>query len=236
MIRFRRLQFLALAACLLAGQQLAASPQNQSPKSAKSHEAAHTKKKHHGILDLVPVFDVTNTRSGAPLSPSEKLRLALDNSANPFTVAEAALKAEFYRGVSPTKKIGHGGAGYLRQWGASYLDEISGSLFHTFLYPTILHQDPRYHRKGEGSIASRVAYSFSRVFVTRSDHGRKELNASMILGSMTSTALSNAYYPPTARSAEVTARNVGLSLLGDVVGNVFKEFWPDAARRLRRRR
>lgn len=217
-----------IAAFIFCG--LAASQQKPATSANQSSTRKTAKKKGKGILGLVPTYDVTSTKNTAPLTGRQKFDLAWRDSANPFEVAEAAVKAEYYRGTNPRKKIGHGGTGYLKQWGASYLDEVSGNMFHTFLYPALLHQDPRYYRKGEGSIASRVTYSFSRVFVTRSDAGRKQFNASMVLGSATSTVISSAYYPARARGVGITLGNVGWSLVGDGASNVFKEFWPDIVR------
>lgn len=222
----------ALPLCMFLLCHGARAQQNEN--TVKDSKAATTRKKHKSILDLVPVRDYTIGQNLPPLTPDQKFHLALNNSVIPFVIAEAAVKAEYYRATNPRKKIGYGGTGYLKQWGAAYLDEVSGTMFNTFLYPTLLHQDPRYYRKDEGSIASRVAYSFSRVFVTRSDSGRKEFNASMVLGSITSTALSNAYYPPRARGVGITLGNIGWSLVDDGASNVFREFWPDVARRLRK--
>lgn len=223
---------LALIACfILFFCGLAPSQQKPAGNANQNSKSTTAKKKRRGILGLVPTYDITSTKNTAPLTASQKFHLAWKDSVNPFEVAEAAVKAEYYRGTNPRKKIGHGGTGYLKQWGASYLDEVSGNMFHTFLYPTLLHQDPRYYRKGAGSIARRVAYSFSRVFVTRNDGGRKEFNASMVLGSATSTVISSAYYPSRARGVGITLGNIGWSLVGDGASNVFKEFWPDIVHR-----
>ncbi|MGH9405688.1 MAG: hypothetical protein ACRD3D_07635 [Terriglobia bacterium] len=236
MARSRRIWF-PLGILLLCGAAatLQSAPQEQATQPQGS-SADHAKKKRKGVLGLVPTYGVTSDQASGPLTAREKFRLAVDGTANPFEVAEAAFKAEYYRGTNPRKKIGHGGTGYLKQWGASYLDEISGNMFNTFVYPALLHQDPRYFRQGEGSIRDRVAYSLSRVLVTSGDSGRREFNASMVLGSATSTALSNLYYPPRSRGVGMTIGNVGWALVGDGARNVFEEFWPDIAARLSRRR
>ncbi|MGH9401360.1 MAG: hypothetical protein ACRD2P_04545 [Terriglobia bacterium] len=229
-------RLLALPFCLFLLCHGASAQQNSPQKQDKPSTSTADRKKLKGVLGLVPTYDVTNGENNAPMTAKEKLRMAVDNSANSYEVVEAAIKAEYYRGTSPPKKIGHGATGYLKQWGASYLDEVSGNMFHTFLYPTLLHQDPRYYRKGGGSIIRRAAYSLSRVFVTRGDRGQTEFNASMVLGSATSTALSNAYYPPRSHDAEISIGNLGWSLVGDGASNVFKEFWPDIAQRLSKNR
>ncbi|MGH9355998.1 MAG: hypothetical protein ACRD10_07705 [Terriglobia bacterium] len=226
--------FVRLPLCVFLVCGVAAALQIPTGHPRQGSAAASAKKSKGGILGLVPTYGVTSAQNAAPLTTKQKLRLAIDNFANPFAVAEAAVKAEYYRGMDPRKKIGYGGEGYLKQWGASYLDEVSGNMFGSFFYPTLLRQDPRYYRKGEGPIASRVAYALSRVFVTRGDDGQKEFNASTVLGSATSTVLSNAYYPPRARGVGITVTNIGWSLVADGASDTFKEFWPDIVHRLRK--
>jgi hypothetical protein len=62
------------------------------------------------------------------------------------------------------------------------------------IFPTLLHQDPRYFRRHEGTGRSRLGYAISRLFITRTDSGRNQFNYSEIVGSATSLAISNAYY------------------------------------------
>lgn len=229
--RLRRIE-LAISLCVLLGCGIAAAQQPSPQKPEQTPAGAKSKKKHKGVLALVPTYSVSNEQNSAPLTPRQKLHLAFEDSANPFEVAEAAIKAEYYRGTDPRKKIGRGGAGYMKQWGASYLDEVSGNTFREFVYPSLLRQDPRYDRRGRGSIAGRVAYAFSRVLVTRGDNERREFNASGVLGSATSTALSSLYYPAAGRGVGRTFGNIGWSLVGSGASDVFKEFWPDVVRRL----
>jgi hypothetical protein len=185
------------------------------------------------IFALTSPSTVVNHQNAPALSSREKLRLALEQFTNAAAVAEAAGKAQYYRIYNRPDEIGSGGTGYLKQWGAAYLDQVSGSMFETFIYPSILHQDPRFFRMGRGSIARRVGYCLSRVFVTRNDQGRNVFNTSAVLGSATATVVSNLYYPRRGRDAAQTVGNFGWSLLGNAGDNVWMEFWPDFIRKVR---
>jgi hypothetical protein len=100
-----------------------------------------------------------------------------------------------------------------------------------------LHQDPRYFRKGPGSsFVTRVAYSLSRVFITKEDSGTEGFNTSNLLGMAMGIGLSNAYYPPTSRTETVMASRIGTSLIGGCAGNLMSEFWPDIQNRVLRRK
>jgi hypothetical protein len=102
------------------------------------------------------------------------------------------------------------------------------------VYPSILHQDPRYFRRGAGGGASRFAYAISQVFWTHRDSGGTQFNYSEWLGNSTAVAISNAYYPD-HRSAGSSISKLGMQVGFDAVGNVLKEFWPDVLRKFSRK-
>ncbi|MGH9579830.1 MAG: hypothetical protein ACRD2R_02450, partial [Terriglobales bacterium] len=74
-------------------------------------------------------------------------------------------------------------------------------------------------------------YALSRVAVTRNDSGAPGFNYSLVLGSLASAGLSNAYYPESDRSAPRTLRSAGLKLAVNAGVNVLKEFLPDLRRK-----
>jgi hypothetical protein len=219
----------ALIYCSLAAAGQSAAQTMGDPGSAP----VAGQSTRRGIFALTPPSTVVNRQNAAALSSREKLKLAVEQFTNATAVAEAAGKAQYYRISNPSDEIGRGGTGYLKQWGASYLDQVSGSMFETFIYPSILHQDPRFFRMTDGSIARRLGYCLSRVFVTHNDQGRNVFNTSAVLGSATATVVSNLYYPRKGRDAAETVGNVGWSLLGNAGDNVFMEFWPDFIRKVR---
>ncbi len=233
--RYYAIEFMAVTCSLLFFTHTVSASQNPV-QSTQAKPAAHKKeKKLRRLLEHVHTPSVVNAETAPPLTATGKLQLAFTDFANPFAVVSAAVKAQYYRATDAKAKIGYGISGYGEQLGAAYLDEASAAMFSTFIYPTLLHQDPRYYRKGRGSLPSRILYSASRVFVTRGDSGQKEFNWSQVLGSTTSTLISATYYPPQARGWGRTTGNVGWSLLGDAGTNAFNEFWPDFARWLSRK-
>jgi hypothetical protein len=231
-VRFACVTFCMILCCR------AASALQASPSHTVSCQAHQKRKKRHRILKLferAPTADVVNTPTAPPLTTLEKLHLAETEFANPIAVAEGAAKAEFYRALEPALKIGQGPTGYARQFGAAYLDAVSGSMFSTFIYPTLFHQDPRYFRKAKGSIRGRVLYSFSRLFITRGDLGQKEFNWSEVFGAASVTALSSTYYPARERHTGIIATNIGWSMLEDGGTNAYDEFGPDLSNWMRKK-
>ncbi len=130
--------------------------------------------------------------------------------------------------------FGQGAGGYSRSFGTSYADIIVGNYMTEAIYPTLLHQDPRYFRRGSGSKWSRLGYSMGQIFWTHTDSGHTQLNYSEILGNSTAVAISQAYYPD-HRNATDAAAKLGMQLGIDMASNVLKEFWPDISREFARK-
>jgi len=100
--------------------------------------------------------------------------------------------------------------------------------------PTILHQDPRYFRRGTGSGWSRFGYAVGQIFWTHADSSRRQFNFSEILENSTAVAISNAYYQDNRDPANALSK-LGVQIGVDMAGNVLKEFWPDLDRALFRK-
>lgn len=131
--------------------------------------------------------------------------------------------------------LGRGGYGFLRRYGFNIVDEANYTFFGAFLFPTLFHEDPRYIPMDHGTKRARIAYALSRVVLTRNDAGSAELNKSLILGTVVSSAISSAYYLPVGGStgAGVIFANAGISLASDAGFNLLKEYWPNVSRKLK---
>jgi hypothetical protein len=184
--------------------------------------------KQEGFMQILPA---SYSRDAPPLRPQEKFRLFAVNTINPFQIVASAAQAGFSQAVDTVEGYGQGGEGYGKRFGAFYADKASSEFFGTFLFPSLLRQDPRYFRQETGSGKSRAGYAISRIFVTRNDSGHRAPNISLWMGSLASGGLSNAYYPDQDRGAGLVFSRAGVSL-GTTAGfNLFKEFWPDIKRK-----
>ena len=103
------------------------------------------------------------------------------------------------------------------------------------VFPTLLHQDPRYFRRGTGSGWSRLRYAVGQILWTHHDSGTTQFNYSEIVGNVAAVAISNAYYADN-RTAGDAAAKLGFQIGIDTAGNILKEFWPDLERKLHRRK
>ena len=102
------------------------------------------------------------------------------------------------------------------------------------VYPTLLHQDPRYFRRNTGSGWSRIGYAAGQIFRTHTDSGGGQFNFSEIVGN--STAVANfACLLSDIRDAQNAATKLGMQIGVDLASNILKEFWPDLNRQFGRK-
>lgn len=207
------------------------SPSPENGGQADREKELQKKEQSQRILGVVPQFGVT--RQGAkPLTTGQKFHLFAKSSFDPFQYAAAGLQAGLGQASNEFPGYGQGAAGYGKRYGASLADQVSSNFFANFLYPTLLKEDPRYFRLGEGSIRHRIGYSLAQEFVTRTDKGTRRFNFSNALGAFTSGGISNVYYPETDRGFGLTVSRSAISLLYGSAGGLVDEFWPDINRKV----
>ncbi len=132
---------------------------------------------------------------------------------------------------------GQGAEGYAKRYGSAFGDGTIENFSTRAIFPSLLHQDPRYFQLGKGSFWHRTAYAVSRIFVTRSDSGHNQFNFSEIGGDAFAAGISTFTYHPREDRNLGSALSVWGTQAGyDALGYLAKEFWPDLRRRLRKSR
>ncbi len=165
------------------------------------------------------------------ITAKQKLTIASKDSFDYPLVILAGMFAGLDQLTNSDPSFGQGVKGYAHRLGAWYADESIGNMMTEGIFPSLLHQDPRYFRKGSGSIKSRTGYALSRVVITDKDGGGKQFDYSEWLGNATGVAISQAYHPDNRTAADAT--ELLLEQVGtDALSQVLKEFWPDIKRKL----
>lgn len=234
------LKFLAAALFLLAASALAqttappsAPEQHQQPPTApEKQEQKQVEEQHRRIFGLIPAYTTTNLRNAPPLTPKQKFVLFARQASDPFEWATAGLVAGVGQANNSYSEYGQGADGFGKRFGAAMADQADSNFLSVFLYPTLLKQDPRYFRVGEGTVKHRLAHSLRKEFVTRTDRGTHQFNWSSVLGALTAGAVSNAYYPPHDRGFGSTMSRAGFALAYGALGGLGLEFWPDIQHKL----
>lgn len=184
------------------------------------------------MFGIMPAYGVVDEGMHPPaLRVGQKFKLA-SQYINPYTFVFVAGEAGVNQALDRPREYGQGAEGYGKRFGAALADGLTNSVFATGVYPSLLHQDPRYYRRGSGSFFNRAFYAATRVLVTRQDSQRSAFNVSEIMGNLTSAAIGTAYYPDSQRDFSHVAERAGIQLSFDAGFDVLKEFYPDIERKL----
>lgn len=109
--------------------------------------------------------------SYVPISLKEKFKIANEDALDPGAIVLASLTGGAAQLFNSNRPFGQEASGCSRYFAAAYANHVIGDYLTEGVYPSFLHQDPRYFRKGSGSKSSRVRYAVSRVFRTQNDAG-----------------------------------------------------------------
>lgn len=236
LLRTVRRLFRALAPVVL----LCALPihaQQQSPASSGTLAVAPVQeqiglKNDRLFYVLANYTTVENLDRFGSLSAKTKFKLSAKTMTDPITVSFIGMIALFGQARNNDPTYGQGLQGYAKRYGTFYADTGIGTLMTTSVFPTLLHQDPRYFQLGTGSTWHRAMYSVSRIFVARADSGELQFNYSEIVGNAVAAGISNTYHPQNQRTLGNTLSIWGTNIMLNTVCNVAKEFWPDIRRKI----
>jgi hypothetical protein len=217
----------------VAGQDPSATPPTSPPAAAPaSVQPGQTQEPpDKRVFGVLPNYRTANeTAVYTPVTVKQKFIIGSKDSFDYPLVLLAGALAGMGQLSNQHPEFGQGMAGFGRRIGTAYADQAIGNMMTEAIYPTILREDPRYFRRGTGSIGSRTWYALTRVMVTRTDSGGRRFNFSEWVGNATGVAISNAYYPDDHSVLD----NVGklVEQVGtDAISQVLKEFWPDVKRK-----
>jgi len=160
------------------------------------------------------------------LSTGQKFKLFVDNSVSVHTLTWAALGSAFGQTIDSPTGFGKEWGGYGKRFGSSLARQASSNFFGTFVLASTLRQDPRFYPEIKPGFSHAVKYSVQRVFVTRNDDGRDEVNWSGLVGPLMAEGLANVYWPDRNRTVGDTFFRYGLDLATRAGGNMLREYWP----------
>jgi hypothetical protein len=169
-----------------------------------------------------------------PLSASEKFQSFVHHTFSPYTMAGAIYDAAWAQAWGEPKDYGGGMQGYGKRLGAAAAATEARSFFGSFLFPTLLHQDPRYFAMYRGPVVQRGLHAISRVFVTRADDGSSTFNSSGMMAIAFTESLGMAWMPERKRSAGAAFTCMLGAMQGDATSNLLREFTPDMLRIFKR--
>jgi hypothetical protein len=188
------------------------------------------------IFWIIPNFMTANDQpeNKGPLTPKEKFDIAWhqywDFSAHFGNVIQAAIS----QAANGLPHYGQGWGAFGERYAAQEGDQFTGSMLIYGVLPTVLHQDPRYFRRGRGSAWSRIYYATSRVVIARTDSGNPTFNVSQVFGQLGQASISMLYYPQQDRRIQGVLTGWAINQGYNIGWNQLKEWTPDLFALMRR--
>jgi len=185
------------------------------------------------VLGVLPMFNITYLGDATvSMTAKEKFGLAFRSITDPAAFVMPVLVAGYDAALNDNNGFGWGIEGLGKRAGAAYLDAFNGTMLGNALFPSILHQDPRYYRMGHGSGARRLLYAVGTTAICRHDKtGKWEPNYSNVGGNIAAGEISTLYYPTSKNDAALAVTNGLIVSAEGAIGAVFNEFWPDFSRK-----
>ena len=235
------------------------SSQNQDKDKDKNGQAASDQGTNAGtsndrlFLALPNFLTLENAGHVPPLTAKQKFKVVARGSFDKIEFPWYGILSGISQAENSEPGYGQGWEGYAKRYGSAFADGTIENFMTSAVFPSILHQDPRFFQSSQGSFAHRAEYAVSRIFVTRTDSGHSQFNYSEIFGSAVAAAIStNTYHPrsfiskswdpttnmvvydfnPSSRTLPNTASVWGTQVLYDTITIVIKEFWPDVHRKM----
>jgi hypothetical protein len=206
---------------------------NQDAQIGKSNLEKETGTVNDRIFAVMPNYGTVETAKSLPaLTSGQKFHLATASIFDYFTFPFNGALAAIDQANNSPKSWGQGWDAYGKRYGASFADNGIGTFMTVAVFPSVLHEDPRYFQMGKGTFSRRAFHAVSRLFVVRTDSGDTRFNYSELVGNATAAAFSNVYHAPEDRTPGRNIQSLGFLFMWDGVSNELKEFWPDIRRKV----
>jgi hypothetical protein len=231
----------------LTAEQSSSAPQSTIPTATQqptlpdapkpSDENSKDEKKDCKILPCpTPIINwymrFENGPQVKPMTPKEKGWLAARNLLDPFNLAIIGLTSGISVAADSHSPYGPGWPGFGRNVGVSFTEDMTAEFFGTFLIPSIVHQDPHYHRMPHARYPRRIIHAIAQVAWTQGDDGKGMLNYANFVGLAIDDEIANLYVPGRQTNSSATAQRYAIGLATSPIDNFLIEFLPDVAKRI----
>ncbi len=166
------------------------------------------------------------------LTPLQKAHLAGRNLVDPFNLLTIGGEAAISVAANSHSVYGPGFEGWGKYMGVSFTQDMVGEFFGTFLIPSVVHEDPHYHRLPSASVKRRAFHAIAQIVWTEGDNGKGMLNYSDLVGFALEDAVNDLYVPGQQTNFHASAARYGIALATAPIDNYITEFLPDIASRI----
>jgi hypothetical protein len=202
----------------------------EAPEADSSNAAAEQVRQPCREED--PLQPIITSATGKPLTVREKGLLAGRDIVDPFNLITIAGSSAITVAASSHSAYGPGFPGFGRLTGYSLSEDIIGESIGTFAIPSLVKEDPRYHRMPGQPFPRRLLHAVAHTFISQHDDGRLMPNYAILLTYPAAAEIFNLYVPGTQTDGPSTAKRIGVGLATNPAGDILAEFLPDLAKRV----
>jgi hypothetical protein len=212
----------------------AQAPSAPAPASPQPDDNANRSRFARNVLDL---FHMAGAEPGQfrPLTFSERSHLYLRSMINPLSFVRVAASAGIDQAKDKPEEWEQGASGYGKRY-ANIFGQYSIQRTVTWGMSCALHEDNRYFNSGKHGFWPRSRYAVESGILARRDDGSRRFSFSQVGGTAAGAFLARPWLPPSQSSAADGAESFAISLGTNVAFSFVKEFLPDIARPLIRKR
>lgn len=225
---------LIFSSVVASAVELPNAPEPQNPTSRSAGSTAPVPAHENDIGDLLfpDRFTVDPGVQTQPMSFGQEFGAYGREQLGLTAPLGAALVAAISQALDSDPKYGQGWEAYGKRTGALFIEGESTAFLRGVFFPTLLRQDPRYYRKGEGGFWNRSIYAATRVLVTRQNSGSRAPNFSALFASGGAAALTLAYYPDRSQTSSQVLWTFAGNVGGIAGANWLREFAPELKHKL----
>lgn len=178
---------------------------------------------------LQPIVTSSRVRE---LTVADKGILAFRDVIDPFNLITIAGSSAVTIAANSHTAFGPGFTGFAELTGYSLTEDVIGETLATFAIPSLVHEDPRYHRMPGRPFGRRLLHAVAHTFVSQHDDGSPMLNYAILLTYPLAAEAFNLYVPGIATDAHSTGERIAEGIATNPAGDIVAEFLPDIAKRV----
>jgi hypothetical protein len=170
-----------------------------------------------------------------PLTQRERRNMYLKSMVNPFMYVKAGFSSGLDQWNDKPREWEQGASGYGKRY-ANIIGQYGIQRTVTWGLSSAFHEDNRYFNSGKKKFWPRTQYALLSGILARRDDGSRKFSFSQVGGTAAGAFLATTWLPPSQNSAGAAASNFGISMSVNIGFSVVKEFLPDVARAIAKKR
>jgi hypothetical protein len=170
-----------------------------------------------------------------PVTPAQRVDWIVDGTIGKRSLTVVGpLATAWQTAFNTPEEWGRGFSGIARRYAQREADVAISNTIEAGL-GALWGEDPRYVPSGRKGIWPRARYAMKTVFLAQRRDGSLQPAWGRYAGNTLNNLIENTWLPPSMTTGRQTALRSGLGMLGRLGGNAWEEFWPDVARRFRKK-